>query len=116
MVHSFQLDEAFSTCFAGSISRQWSTIILKHDLGRESTSDQALTVISTKLVALVHIMQFYSSDGKGNFLGKLQPVSQKAIHPTLVICPDSAECETMSCNPQLLLQATKTKRRRRSEI
>jgi len=81
----------------------------KHDLGKESTSDQALAVISAKLVALAHILQFYPSDGEGNFLGKLQPISQKAIQPTLVICPDSAECETMSCNPRSLLQATKTR-------
>jgi hypothetical protein len=81
----------------------------KHDIGKESTSDQALTVISTKLVALAHILQFYPSDGKGNFLGKLQPVSQKAIQPTLVIFPDSAECKTMSCNPWSLLQVTKTR-------
>jgi hypothetical protein len=81
----------------------------QHDIGKESTSDQALTVISTKLVALAHILQFYPSDGKGNFLGKLKPVSQKAIQPTLVICPDSVECETMSCNPWSLLQATKTR-------
>ena len=81
----------------------------KHDLGKESTSDQALTVISIKLVALAHILQFYPLDGKGKFLGKLQPVSQKAIQPTLVICPGSVECETMSCNPRSLLQATKTR-------
>ena len=29
----------------------------KHDIGKQSTSDQALTVISTKLVALAHILQ-----------------------------------------------------------
>ena len=36
----------------------------KHDLGKKSTSYQALTVISAKLVALAHILQFYPSDGK----------------------------------------------------
>jgi hypothetical protein len=81
----------------------------KHDIGRDMTNDQVLTVISIKLIAFAQVLRFYPSDGKGNFLGKLQPVSQEAIQPILLICPSSVECETMSCNPRSLLQATKTR-------
>ena len=79
----------------------------KHDIGKQSSSDQVLTIISAKLVALAHVLQFYPSDDHSNYSGKLQPVSLKAIQPILIICPDSVECETMTCNPRSLLQATK---------
>ena len=53
----------------------------KRDLGKESASDQALTVISTKLVALAHILQSYPSDCKGQFLGKITACFPEG-HPT----------------------------------
>jgi len=64
-----------------------ATVIPKHDIGRDMTNDQVLTVISIKLIAFAQVLWFYPSDGKGNFLGKLQPVSQEAIQPILLICP-----------------------------
>ncbi|KAF8236750.1 hypothetical protein L208DRAFT_1250666 [Tricholoma matsutake] len=82
-------------------------LLQQHDVGTGFISDQALPVISTKLVALAQILQCYPLDDEGNFLGKLPTVSQKSIQPILMICPDAAVCETMSCNPQSLLQATK---------
>lgn len=82
-------------------------LLQQHNVGTEFTRDQTLPVISTKLVALAQILQYYPLDDEGNFLGKLQPVSQKSIQPILMICPDAVVCETMSCNPRSLLQATK---------
>ena len=82
-------------------------LLQQHDMATEFIRDQTLQVISTKLVALAEILQYYPLDDEGNFLGKLQPVSLKAIQPILMICPDAVVCETLSCNPQLLLQATK---------
>jgi hypothetical protein len=89
------------------LGTDYQQLLQQHDVGTQSTRDQAIPVISTKLVALAQLLQFYPLDDEDNFLGKLPPVSQKSIKPTLIICPDSVVCETMSCNPQSLLLANK---------
>jgi hypothetical protein len=82
-------------------------LLQQYDMGTGFIRDQAVPVISTKLVALAQILKHYPLDDEGNFLGKLPPVSQKSIQPILVICPDAVVCETMSCSPWSLLQVTR---------
>lgn len=91
------------------LGQDTNQLFQRYDIGRGMTNDQVLTIMCTKLVTLAQVLQFYPKDGHGNFLGKLKPVSQKAIQPTLIICPSSAECETITCNPRSLLQVSKTR-------
>src|ERR1700756_4462613 len=79
------------------------------DTSREMSDDQVLSVTCTKLVALAQMLEYYPLDNNGNFLGKLKPVSQRSVHPVLMICPTSVQCMTSTCNPRSLLQATKTR-------
>jgi len=63
--------------------------------------------ISGKLDALSKLLLLCPYNLQGQFQGKLQPVSYKSIQAVQVICPQIAECETTTCNPQSLLQNTR---------
>ena len=62
--------------------------------------------ISGKLDALSKLLLLYPYDSEGQSQGKLQLVSYKSIQAVQVVCPHISECETISCNPQSLLQTT----------
>jgi len=79
----------------------------KHDIGKDMSHDQVLQVTSVKLISFAQLLHYYPVNQQGKFMGKLKPVSQKAIQPIHIICPSSVECETMTCNPRSLLQASK---------
>jgi hypothetical protein len=64
--------------------------------------------IGTKLDALAKPLDLNPYNDKGQFQQKLKPVSHKSIDPIHVIYPNSYECETLSCQPQSLLQITKS--------
>jgi hypothetical protein len=82
---------------------------LCHDSENRSnmSGDVVTTMIGTKLDAFSKLLNLYPYNKKGQFQGKLNLVSQKAIEPVYVICPASMECETMDCNPRSLVQATR---------
>jgi hypothetical protein len=65
--------------------------------------------IGAKLDALAKILDLNPCNDKGQFQQKLKPVSHKSIRPIYVICPNSYECETMSCNSRSLQQITKSR-------
>jgi hypothetical protein len=76
--------------------------------GRERMSDdEVLNAVSIKLDAFTKVLDLYPYDTNGKMTGKLKPVSHDVCEPVYVICPNVMECETMSCNPRSLLQATK---------
>jgi hypothetical protein len=91
------------------LGRDTAQLFQKHDIGKDTTDDEMLTVISTKLVALAQVLQFYPVNSQGRYMGKLKPVSQKAIQPILIVCPSTIECETSTCNPRSLLHASRTR-------
>src|SRR6266567_8743008 len=57
-----------------------------------------LTAISLKLSPY---------DSKGNYKGKLLPISRHKIEPAYVICPTSFICGTVDCQPRCLIQSTR---------
>jgi hypothetical protein len=68
------------------------------------TEDQVFVVLGNKLDLLANFLQLHPIDKDGRFKGKMKPISHDELKPVLMICPDAVECETMSCNPQSLLQ------------
>ncbi|KAF8804762.1 hypothetical protein BYT27DRAFT_7107337, partial [Phlegmacium glaucopus] len=52
-----------------------------------------------KLDLFAKNLNLYPYNSSGKFQGKLKTVSHSQIQPALVICPDSIECEQMTCKP-----------------
>jgi hypothetical protein len=63
--------------------------------------------IGIKLDALAKLLDLNPYDDNGQFQQKLKPISHQSIQPIHIICPDSYESETLTCQPQSLLQITK---------
>ena len=77
------------------------------DANNESQKgEQAIVALGLKLDLLAKLLKLYPYNAKGQFTGKLKPVSNKNIEPAYVICPDSVVCETFTCDPRSLLQWT----------
>ena len=72
-------------------------------------SDTALTnSVGRKLDQFSKDLSLYPYNSKGKFQGKLETISHAQIQPVLVICPDSIECEEISCDPWAVHQITRT--------
>ena len=68
--------------------------------------EQEITTFSFKLDLLAKLLDLHPYNEHGQLEDKLQPVSHKLIQPVHVLCPNSMECETASCNSRSLLQNT----------
>jgi hypothetical protein len=89
------------------LGEKTNELFRRQEIGRQTINDEIFTILTPKLVALAQVLQFYPVDDNGQFLGKLKPVSQEIIQPIYIICPSTAECETMTCKPRSLLQTSK---------
>ena len=70
--------------------------------------EQQITIaVAMKLDEMAKMLKLHPYDKGGKFTGKLKPVSQKAIQPVHVICPDAVVCQTITCSPRSLLMTTK---------
>ena len=67
--------------------------------------DQEITAFSNKLNILAKLLDLHSYDEDGQLEDQLQPISHKLIQLVHVLCPNSMECETASCNSRSLLQS-----------
>ena len=77
----------------------------------EDTRDSDSAFISSvgrKLDQFSKHLNLYPYNSKGKFQGKLKTISHAQIQPVLVICPDSIECEDISCDPRAVHQITRT--------
>jgi hypothetical protein len=91
---------------------------LKDQLGNDRSSlyqdgerDNLSSKDSSKLVArklndLAINLNLTPYDDENHYIGKLLPVSQKAIQPVHVICSTSMVCGTATCKARSLVQAT----------
>jgi hypothetical protein len=70
-------------------------------------AEQEITAFSFKLDVLAKLLDLHPYNEHGQLEDKLQPVYHKLIQPVLVLCPNSMECETASCNSRSLLQSTR---------
>ena len=68
------------------------------------TEDQMFVALGSKLDLFAKMLQLHPIDKDGKFKGKMKPISHDELKPVIMICPDAVECETMTCNPQSLLQ------------
>jgi hypothetical protein len=67
---------------------------------------QGSTILELKLDALAKLLDLNPYDDNCQFQQKLKPISHQSIQPIHIICPDSYECETLTCKPRSLLQIT----------
>jgi CxC5 like cysteine cluster associated with KDZ transposases len=78
------------------------TLFRTGDIGNDDVD-----VIATKLDAFAKLLNLtpYKGGRKRNN-GKLKPISHQEIQPVLAICPNSVNCEDMTCEARGLLQST----------
>ena len=69
-------------------------------------NNQVQNTIAIKLDALSKLLKLYPYDAQGQ-RQTLKQVSEKAIKPALVICPNSIECQTVTCNGRALHMDTR---------
>jgi hypothetical protein len=63
-------------------------------------------LVARKLNDLAVNLNLTPYDDQGAYIGKLLPISLKAIQPIHMICPGSLVCGTATCKPRSLVQAT----------
>jgi hypothetical protein len=56
--------------------------------------------VERKLDQFSKQLDLYPYNSRGNFQRKLISILHAKIQPVLVICPDSIECEEISCDPR----------------
>ena len=72
-----------------------------NNVAKGMDEEQEITAFSFKLDLLAKLLNLHPYNEHGQLEDKLQPVH--------VICPNSMECETASCNSRSLLQSTRTR-------
>ena len=73
-----------------------------HTLQTDDERDTQKPLIHTvegKLDKFSKNLNLYPYNSKGKFQGKLKNISHAQIQSILVICPESIECEEISCDP-----------------
>jgi len=63
--------------------------------------------VGRKLDQFSKNLNLYPYNSRGKFQGKLKTISHAQIQPILVICPDSIECEEITCDPWAVHQITR---------
>ena len=91
-------------CIARKIGGKAKRLLKNLDDGNP---DDQLSAIGGKLDGLAKLLKLYPYDEHGQFQGKLKPISHKSIQAVHVLCSNAVICETVTCNPQSLLQITK---------
>jgi len=92
-----------------SIDQNQKKPLKMKNVAKEMEEEEEIAAFSIKLNALTKLLDLHPYDEHGQLKGKLQPVSHKLIQPVHVLCPNSMECETASCNSRSLLQSTRTR-------
>ena len=92
-----------------SIDQNQKKPLKMKNVAKEMEEEEEIATFSIKLNALTKLLDLHPYDEHGKLKGKLQPVSHKLIQPVHVLCPNSMECETASCNSRSLLQSTRTR-------
>src|SRR6202522_3456695 len=76
----------------------------------EQNSDTALiNSVGRKLDQFSKDLSLYSYNSRETFQGKLKTISHAQIQPVLVICPNSIECEDISCDPRAVHEIARTR-------
>jgi hypothetical protein len=75
--------------------------------GDDLTPDGKVKLLAGKLNDVAVNLNLTPYDDQDDYMGKLLPVSHKAIQPVHIICPGSLVCGTATCRPRSLVQATR---------
>jgi len=101
--------KALARALHDKLATQVFTLQTDDERDRNMSSSVLINSLGEKLDLLSKDLKLYPYNSRGKFQGQLKTVSHAAIQPALIICPDSIECENMSCNPWAVHQITKTR-------
>ena len=101
--------KALASALQKRLANTQSTLFKKKENVQNTPNHELITPLALKLDAMADLLNLSSYDDIGRYKRKLHPVSHAAIQPVYVICPISSTCETESCNPHGLQQATKAR-------
>ena len=82
------------------------TLFSERELAREPDKKGKINLLSGKLDKMAICLKLSPYDGRGNYKGKLLPISHHEVEPAYVICPTSFICGTLDCQPRSLVQCT----------
>ena len=100
---------ALSTALMDKLgNKRTETLFSENELAREPDQKAKVALLAGKLDKLAGSLKLSTFDEKGNYKGKLLPISHSKIEPAYVICPASFACQTLDCSPRSLRQSTKT--------
>ena len=88
-------------------NKRTETLFSETELAREPDQKAKVDLLAGKLDKLSGCLKLSTFDEKGNYKGKLLPLSHNKIEPAYVICPPSFACQTQDCSPRSLRQSTK---------
>jgi hypothetical protein len=88
-------------------NKRTETLFCENELAHVPDKKTKVTLLARKLDKLASCLKLSTFDEKGNYKGKLLPVSHSKIEPAYVICPPSFSCQTQDCSPRSLRQSTK---------
>ena len=71
------------------------------------TPHDKVKLVAEKLNNMAVNLNLTPYDEQDGYMGKLLPISHKAIQPVHMICPGSLVCGTATCRPRSLVQATR---------
>jgi hypothetical protein len=84
-------------------------LLEEFDMDAEGSEKKAAIAIGLKLDALAKVLGLYPINKSGKFKRKLKPVSHKQVQPIYTLCPNTARCQTLSCDRRALYQLTKSR-------
>jgi CxC5 like cysteine cluster associated with KDZ transposases len=103
-VSLLSMDKCLSCSIQNKLGSDGSTLLKESN----STSvDTHITALGMQLDAMAKLLQLHPSNKHGKVKHKLKPVSYKAIEGVHIVCPNSFQCTTHSCNPHSLQQVTR---------
>ena len=97
--------KALANAMASQLGEKTETLFKKAELPLKEKSVNVL--LGKKLDGFAKLLELFSYSKKGNFKGKLHPVSHSKMKPVLVICPDTIVCKALECNPCSLQHFTR---------
>ena len=101
--------KALAFALQNRLGNTQDTLFKKKENVQNTPNHELIAPLALKLDAMADLLNLSSYDDTGRYKRKLHPISHAAIQPVYVICPISSTCETESCNPRGLQQATKTR-------
>ena len=101
--------KALARALQEKLAARADTLQMDNERDTKQSNSALINSLGGKLDLFAKHLNLYPYNSRGKFQGKLKPVSHAQIQPAIVICPDSVECEQMSCKPYAMHQITKTR-------